>query len=805
MKFIITTTILLLTTIIGLAQEITVIDNFTKWKMPGVKVYSAKFPDTLKTNTEGIINADIFPTDAIIIFDFMMFKKAGYTKQQLAKQNNTVILKRSTSLKNQNTSVLTTKEYSGDIPIFTNIINLDDDINIQTDDITTSDKITIRTNKSGTSIFQGLQSQKVLLAIDGIRLNDEIHKNGKIEGLLNFDNTMTQSIRQIHGPGFTIYSTDATGGVINYFTQNPPTSPDLTLNSKLQLNAKYETATNSFINNIKTTITTAKFTSYTSINIGNFGEIKMGKNRKKIPQIDKKNKYGLHTHLVTQKNNKDTIIENNNPYKQKKTNYQQIYILQKFRYKISDNWNIMTNLHYIKTSEVGIYSGITEINKKLPRFAQCKFDPQNKIITNINIIHKKETKLYNLISLNNSFITYNETRITRKYQSEWTLNQQEQNNIYKLFADFVKLTNNNARIAYGITYTHNSITSKAFSENIKTKKTKNAITRYPNLGNKTQTSAGYINIKWLGNPNFITYIALRTEIRLAKSKLSNNNPQIPLKFSEINTLNFAPTASIHLKITPIQWLETNIITTSSKHLPIIDEYAKIMAKDFIINIPTNKLKPEQNHTIKPGITLYPNDNLKIYSSGFLTYSQNKIITENTTINKLDSITLGTYKYKIVTKTNIKKAYIIGISAGIHYLLAFDNNRKKTLKITSAINLAKGKNIENNKNLPNISPIFGNTTITLKINSLHTKFTTIFNGQKKLSELSPAGEDYIEKAASTGFLPWQIYNIKITYNIKSKIKFSLGINNIFDKFYRPYANAIAAPGRNFIFSTKFILN
>ena len=80
-------------------------------------------------------------------------------------------------------------------------------------------------------------------------------------------------------------------------------------------------------------------------------------------------------------------------------------------------------------------------------------------------------------------------------------------------------------------------------------------------------------------------------------------------------------------------------------------------------------------------------------------------------------------------------------------------------------------------------------------------THIYNGPKPIEELSPVGEDYIEKAAKEGFLPWQIFNVRVQYKMSDKFQTSFGINNIFDILYRPYASAINGSGRNFIFTAK----
>ncbi|MBN2662686.1 MAG: hypothetical protein JXR68_03465 [Bacteroidales bacterium] len=784
------------------SQNVTIIDNYSKFAMPGVRVYCSNSPDTLQSNSSGIVNIDILSNDETIIFSYPMFKKSGYTKSELAKLHNIIYLDRSQSLMQQNTSNLAVKEYSGDLPFFTDIVNLDDASIFDAGTNSADDNLSMRIDEGGFSILQGLEVNNVLLSIDGIRLNDEIHKNGKVEGLLNFNNTMTQSVRKIYGTGFTIYSPHAIGGIINYFTKYPAVSSDYSVHAKIELNSKYQSVSNSFLNNVNVNFITRNFTSFTSFSYGKFGDITMGKNRDYLSTSD--SVYGLNNYYIEHTTLGDTIKKNTNPYKQLGTKYEQIYFLQKFRYRLDDFANVLFNFHYINTSEVGIYSGLTEINIDHLRFAECQFGPQDKLIGNINFIYDRKTKLFDLFSINTTYIRYNEYRLTRKYKNPVALHQIEDLSVVKITSDFVKIKNT-SRIAYGISFDYNQLNSTAYFNDINTDSVWQGMTRYPTDGSFSQNGALYFNFKSMNKPNFFYNLGIRTDLRYTHSDFNNISPQLPLPFTEINRTEFAPVASANIETTPFTWLYMNFVISASKQLPIIADFGRIMVKDYIVNIPTNNLKSEKDYSAKFGTTIFASEELKIYGSALFTLANNAIISTATTLNGNDSLFFGTDKYKIATKTNIKLAYIYGGSLGFNYTHYFREAEDILIKINSSVNYVEGINLSNNLPLPNIYPYFGNANIALKIHNLELNLTTIFNGAKSLDELSPVGEDYIEKAASTGFLAWQIYNTKITYKKENKFELSCSIDNIFDKFYRHYKSAIAAPGRNFVFSAKIVIN
>lgn len=796
-------TILFLLPLLTTAQDITVVDNFSKFPMPGVSVYCVSYPDTLQTNSDGVVNIDFLPNDEIIIFSFPMFKKEGLTKAELFNNGNVVFIDRSASLMQQNTSLLATKEFSADLPFFTDIVNLDDASIFDIAETSTgNDNITMRANEGGFSVFQGLEANKILFTIDGIRLNDEIHKNGKVEGLLNFNNSMTQTVRKVYGTGYTFYSPHSIGGVVNYYTKMSPVSSDYAFRAKFELNSKYQSASNSFINNANISLTSSKFTSFTSLSYGNFGQVKMGQNRQNLNSED--SIYGLNLYYVEHTSNGDTIKENPNPHIQLGTNYSQVYFLQKFRYRIDDFANILLNFHYVNTSKVGIYSGLTEINIDHLRFAECQFGPQEKYIGNISFVYDRKTRFIDLMVTNLSYISYNEYRLTRKFQNPVALHQKEYLSVIKYTTDFVKIKNT-SRYSFGLAYDYNNLKTNAYFENIDTDTIWQGLTRYPTHGSFSHNGAAYFNFKSMSNSKIYFNLAARIDYRYSFASFENTSPQLPLSFTEIKRLEFAPVASANTEAMPFSWLYMNLVVSASRQLPIMSDFARIMVKDFIANIPTDNLKPEKNYSSKFGITFFISDDLKIYGSSFFTYAFDAIISKDTTLNGNDSLNFGTDGYDIATKVNIPQAYIYGGSVGFSYKQGFNFSDKFTLKLNASVNYVKGINVSNELPLPNINPLFGNVSLLASWSNLELKFSNAFNGSKPIEELSPVGEDYIEKAATSGFLPWKIYNFKLSYKYKDTFQISAGVDNIFDVFYRPYKTAIAAPGRNFVFSTKIVIN
>jgi len=780
------------------AQVVLVLDESFNMPVGGVLVYSNSKPDTLYTSNIGEVDLLVFDDEDEIVFEHELFGMVSYKKIEAVKKKE-IKLSRGDVLQEENKSSLTVEEYSKDLPFYVDIIDLKENSIFQSssEDIGVSQKVMYEKNQSGgTTVFRGLEVNKVLLVMDGVRLDNTIYRYGRIQNSINFEGSIIERSQQIYGTSFLIYSCDATGGVIHYLTRQPEFSKDNAVKINLDATSQYATATDTWNGNVNLKIGFNKIATYTGFTYSNYGNIKVGKNR---PDFITSN-YGLQKYNVQTINNIDSMVENYDSTLLTNTDYTQYSFVNKIAYSKNENLLITSNINYSKTSDVGIYSGLAEVNGANNRFAVCKLAPQDNFLSSFNILLKKTTFFYSYFSILGSYQYIEEYRITRKFNNPRELHQIENLDVYSVNFDFIKLVKIH-RLMYGLEYSNNKLISNAFFRNIFTDSTSVGLTRYPTGGTKMNSFAGYVNFKWLIHPQFIVNVGVRYEYVLSESKFSNQSPQLQLGFDKIRFNNGAPSASLSFDAYPFSGFLLTLIASSAYHIPIADEYGKVMTKDFVVVIPNNNLKSEKSYNLEISATQTILESVRLNVTAFNTWLKDAIILTPYLLNGNDSLYFGTDKYIIATKSNISMAQIYGISASISTGFYFNDEEDEYLKLKFSINYIEGKNLQENVAYPNISPLFGQSSATFQYHNFGTSISHVFNGLKEYDDLSPIGEDYIEKADKIGFMPWQTLSIRGSYIFLEHFSIQLSVNNIFDAFFRTYASAISAPGRNFIITLK----
>ena len=72
----------------------------------------------------------------------------------------------------------------------------------------------------GSPVIRGFESSRVLLLVDGVRMNNLIYRAGHLQNSITVDKNMLENVDVLFGPSSTMFGSDALGGAINLQTKN---------------------------------------------------------------------------------------------------------------------------------------------------------------------------------------------------------------------------------------------------------------------------------------------------------------------------------------------------------------------------------------------------------------------------------------------------------------------------------------------------------------------------------------------------------------------------------------------------------
>lgn len=218
----------------------------------------------------------------------------------------------------------------------------------------------------GSPVLRGFESSRVLVVVDGIRMNNAIYRAGHLQNVLRIDQSMLDRAEILFGPSSVIYGSDALGGVMSFKSKNP------TLD-KISASAytRYSSAWNEKTVHADVNLGFKKFGSLTSITYSDFGDLIQGDKR-----TDKFPDFGKRLFYAERIDGKDTKVTNSDYNKQVGSGYSQYDILQKFMFQQSEKAKHTINLQYSNSSDVPRYDRLTEVSGTNPRFSEWYYGPK---------------------------------------------------------------------------------------------------------------------------------------------------------------------------------------------------------------------------------------------------------------------------------------------------------------------------------------------------------------------------------------------------------------------------------------------
>ena len=652
----------------------------------------------------------------------------------------------------------------------------------------------------GSPMIRGHSTNRLVLTVDGVRLNNAIYRGGNIHNVISISPLTIENTEVILGSASVLYGSDAIGGVMNFYTKKAKLSFDSNPYIELNINSRYSSASSEKMYHLDLNYGLKKIAFLSSFSKSDFGDLKMG--------INGPSDY-LRPNYVTQNSNgEDILMINSNSRVQRNTGYDQTNFLQKVIYEPNENLSIDLGIHFSETGNIPRYDRLIRDNQNQGLYyAEWYYGPQKWLLINSQMSLKpKETKFYDELKLGLSFQKFSESRNSRRFDDSDLHSREENLNIFSVNLDFYNKISENSNFTYGLEIIENKLGSSAKSININDSLENPISTRYPD--NSSLNSLGiYMNYK----NKIIEDVFFQTGVRFSstelKADLSQNNIYYDFVYETTTLRNASFVGGIGLSWVRNTYNNWKFNINTAFRSPNIDDLAKVFdSGPGNVIVPNPKLKAERSFGIEFGGYFRTKNNIELDFSSYATYLYNSFIRDDFTLsNGLSEIIYDGELSQIQALQNSSKSFIYGIEIGINTQLS------KNFSIKSQHNLIAGYELNRvpiAMPVRHIPPNYGNLHLIFNKGNISIDSYIIYNSKISFNNLAESEriKSYMYALDKNGnpYSPsWMTFNIRSKYSFSEMLNINFTIENMTNRLYRPYSSGISAPGLNFIFSVNYV--
>lgn len=649
----------------------------------------------------------------------------------------------------------------------------------------------------GSPMIRGFATNRILLVVDGVRMNNAIFRSGNLQNVISFDANAVQNTEVLFGPGSVVYGSDAIGGVMN-FTTLTPTVSDSGIRFSANAFARYASANEEKTGHVDFSIGLKKWAFITSITKSDFGDLKMGSNGP--------DEYTRPDYQVRDENGNDIAVANPDPNVQLFSGYNQLNVMQKVRFTPNANWDFTYGFHFSETSDVPRYDRLILKNaSNVFTSAEWYYGPQKWMMHALNAQLNKQTAISDQIKLTIGYQDYEESRHNRNFTGanrNRRTDRYERVKAFSINVDAEKQLNEKANLFYGLEYVTNAVGSTAERVNIVDGTVSGISTRYPD-GSEWCSMAAYAGLRYEINSKWIVNGSARYNHVYTYAPFDNT--YFDFQFNETTLKNGATNGSLGVAFNPTSKWKVYANASTGFRAPNVDDVGKVFdSQPGTVVVPNPTLKPETAYNAEIGFAGKIAGGLSFDLSAFYTLLDNAIVRGAFTFNGQTQIDYDGTLSDVLALQNISELTVRGVQLGLRW----DFN--KQFQLASNLNLQKGKekDLESGTDVSptHVAPAFGSTRFSFTDKKIRLMVYANYNGKIEFNDLALSERAdahlYAKDAEGNPYAPaWTTFNFKSSFALAKFVSLDAGVENILDKRYRPYASGITAPGRNFIFALR----
>jgi hemoglobin/transferrin/lactoferrin receptor protein len=780
------------------AQQILVIECGSNQPLSGVLIYSRDPARSIITDTSGKAEIGLFKNQESIILQLLGFESKTVSWESLASSQFKIEL--TPSQITLDIAIIATsrwKQSNQDIP--GKVLQLDAKEQTLRAPATSADwlgssgEVFIQKSQlgGGSPMIRGFSANRLLYAVDGVRMNTAIFRSGNLQNVISLDPFAIQTTEILFGPGSVMYGSDAIGGVMAFETLSPKLNEKTISGNVL---GRFSSAYSEKTFHADLSYGSGKWSFLSSSTYFDFGDLKMG--NKNGPESY------LRTDYQTSANGRDLIIANPNPSIQIGSGYRQVNLMQKIRFQASEKTVWDYGFHYSKSTEIPRYDRLIEKRDGSFRFARWDYGPQTWMMNTLKLTHTAERKWFDQVKVVAAHQLFEESRIDRRFGKTEEFNRLEKVNAFSLNADFLKHLNQDNFLTYGFESVLNKVSSMGMVTDISNGQSKPASARYPNAAWTSIAAYGNYQTKISGTFQFQT--ALRYNYTGLAADFTNNLEFFPLPISASNNRYHSITGNVGVIFKPEPSLSIAPLVSTGFRAPNVDDSGKIFdSEPGTVMVPNPDLKPEYAYNAEVNFNKHFQNRVRVDLTTYYTLLDRAMVRRPATLDGRSVIDYDGEPSQIFALQNAAFVKVHGIQTGIEISVS------KKLLLTSRYNWQRGtEELDDESTSPSrhAAPAFGLTRLTYSSNRLTLELTSSYSAARPFEDMPEEEKGkpaiYAQDKNGNPYSPgWAIFNLNAELDIWKSLKLSTGIENICDKRYRPYSSGIVASGRNFTLGLK----
>lgn len=786
--------------VLASAQEITVVNAETGEPVVHASVTSQGDEAYVISDEDGRVDLSVFSENDLLFFSHVAYEGYSDRKSNLLQRGFRVLLTPlSEELEEVVLSASKWKERREDVDQRVLLIGKNEVLfsNAQTsaDLLQSSGNVFVQKSQlgGGSPMIRGFATNRLLLVVDGVRMNNAIFRGGNIQNIISIDPLTVANTEVIFGPGSVIYGSDAVGGVMNFFTVAPEYRPEgFGIDGRALL--RYASANNERTLHGLFHYGGRTWAGVSTFTYSDFNDLIMGSHG---PE-----EY-LRPEYVVRENGEDVVVPNVNPRKQTPAGYDQVNFLQKFSFRPVGNWEVDANLIYTTTGDLSRYDRLIRYRNDLPRSAEWYYGPQSWLMGSLVAGIEAENGWFDEFRLTNAYQQFRESRHDRNFGDAVLFVTREKVDAFSTNADLKKELGARSTLYYGLEYVYNKVRSEGYAENIITETREETASRYPD-GSTWQSSSAYVNLNYRPGRRLTLRSGMRYTLVNIDADFRANNVfyDFPFDTASLNTDAFTGSLGLHWR--PGRLLQFRLQAATAFRAPNIDDMGKIFdSEPGAVVVPNPELKPEYAYNIDLGVQLNLLERLKLDLTGFHSWLKDAMVRRDYAYNGSTQIEYNGELSDIQAIQNASRARVYGVEGAAEWRLS------NVLKARGTLTWVKGEEELDDGSvspLRHAAPLFGNISLAYVKQRLRLEAWAQFNGELTYRELaeSERGKPYLYAIDANGdpFSPsWYTLNVRGGYDVLENTRLQLALENITDQRYRTYSSGIAAPGINLVVTLR----